>query len=193
MTRHIIYAVLCLLMGFGILFYRQCIKEQIKRKEEKAIQTFFQQKFDFDQESSLKKEETSSQYIAILEIPKIHLQKGLFSIDDSRNHIDFNIKILEESDMPNIKNGHLLLAGHSGIGDHAYFNQLNKLQIGDVIFIHYQGIQYQYTIQTIYEIEKTGILNLKEEYNNTITIITCKMNTNKQLVVNASLSSKKAY
>ena len=62
-------------------------------------------------------------YIAVLEIPTINLKKGLLSINDKYNNVDKNIEILQNSDMPNVKNGLLALAGHSGNSKIAFFNK----------------------------------------------------------------------
>ena len=84
--------------------------------------------------------------------------------------------------MPNQK-GNLILASHSGNTDIAYFKHLDRLNINDIAFIYYKSIKYKYIITNIYEVEKTGYVDIKRNKNKqTLTLITCKKNTNKQTV-----------
>ena len=86
--------------------------------------------------------------------------------------------------MPNIDKGNLILASHSGNSKISYFKNLNKLKINDDVIIYYQGNDYIYKVKNIYEIEKTGkAIILKNNEKKTLTLITCKHNTNKQIVI----------
>ena len=58
----------------------------------------------------------------------------------------------------------------------------------DLIKIDYKGKTYNHKIVDIYDIEKTGKASIKRNHNkSTITLITCRHNTNKQIVVIAEL------
>lgn len=128
------------------------------------------------------KKETPN-YIAVLEIPKINLKKGLFAKGSSSNNVNKNIEILKESSMPDEINGNFILAGHSGSGSVAYFRNLNKLEIGDIAYVYYSGGRYGYKLVNTYEIDKTGKANIIRNANKTtMTLITCKHNTEKQIV-----------
>ena len=64
-----------------------------------------------------------------------------------------------------------------------YFRNLNKLSYGDIATVYYNGRTYNYKLVNTYEIEKTGTAHIKRNgEKNTLTLITCKHNTNKQLV-----------
>lgn len=135
-----------------------------------------------EQQVENKKEEVN--YIAVLKIPKIGLEKGLASKDSYWNNVNRNIQILSESDMPDVEEGNVILAGHSGNSGVSYFRKLNKLQIDDTVSISYQGKEYVYKMVNSYEIEKNGYAHiLRNAEKTTLTMITCKHNTNKQLVV----------
>lgn len=135
-----------------------------------------------EQQVENKKEDVN--YIAVLKIPKIGLEKGLASKDSYWNNVNRNIQILSESDMPDVEKGNVILAGHSGNSGVSYFRKLNKLQIDDTISISYQGKEYVYKMVNSYEIEKNGYAHiLRNAEKTTLTMITCKHNTNKQLVV----------
>jgi len=133
-----------------------------------------------------KKEEKKVEvnYIAVIKIPKIGLEKGLASKDSYYNNVNRNIQILTESDMPDKEKGNVILAGHSGNSSVSYFRKLNKLQNNDEVIISYKGKDYVYRMVNSYEIEKNGYAHiLRNAEKNTLTLITCKHNTNKQLIV----------
>ena len=133
-----------------------------------------------------KKEEKKVEvnYIAVIKIPKIGLEKGLASKDSYWNNVNRNIQILTESDMPDVDKGNVILAGHSGNSGVSYFRKLNKLQIDDKVSISYNGKEYIYKMVNSYEIEKNGYAHiLRNAEKTTLTLITCKHNTNKQLIV----------
>lgn len=126
---------------------------------------------------------TDNEYIGILKITKIGLEKGLVSKNSYYNNVNKNIFILNESDMPDKKNGNVILAGHSGNSRISFFKNLYKLGINDYVSIFYNGNEYKYKVVNLYEIEKTGKANIvRNVEKNTLTLITCKQNTNKQIV-----------
>ena len=140
-----------------------------------------------EEQQEEKKEEVQKvevNYIAVIKIPKIGLEKGLASKDSYWNNVNRNIQILTESDMPDVDKGNVILAGHSGNSGVSYFRKLNKLQIDDKVSISYNGKEYIYKMVNSYEIEKNGYAHiLRNAEKTTLTMITCKHNTNKQLVV----------
>ena len=133
-----------------------------------------------------KKEEpiiNNEQYIGVLEIKKINLTRGFYSKNSRLNNVNKNIQILSLSDMPDIENGNVIIAAHSGNSSISFFKNLPKLNFDDNAIIYYQGKTYTYKLVNNYEIEKTGTANIKRNLNkNSLTLITCKHNSNKQLV-----------
>lgn len=189
--------IFSILVASILLLTDICQQQNIKQIEDEKIEQFFIQERQRNEVDvvEIKNEnielEMNSNYISVVEIPKIQLIRGLFDIEDDRNNIEENIQILKESDFPNVENGTMILAGHSGIGKSAYFNHLDNLQIGDLIFLYYQGTKYVYQLSSCYEIEKTGYFHLSDSNQKTkLILITCKINTNLQLVFISELLSQ---
>ena len=86
--------------------------------------------------------------------------------------------------MPDEKNGNVILAAHSGNGRTAFFKNIDKLVINDEVIIDYKNKTYKYKIIDIYDIEKTGKAKIIRNNNvNTLTLVTCRHNTNNQIIV----------
>ena len=134
-------------------------------------------------------------YVAILEIPQIDLKLGLVDKNSNDNNVDKNIQILDGSEFPNKINTNLILASHSGTSKVSFFNDLNKLSIGDTIYIYYNNYKYKYELNNIYEIKKTGAVDIiRNKDKNTITLITCKNNDdNIQVIYIGYLINKVNY
>lgn len=123
------------------------------------------------------------EYIGILEIKKIKLKRGFYSIDSNNNNVDKNIMVINSSDMPDVNLGNLILASHSGNSNISYFKNLDKLEIGDIASVYYLKNKYDYKLVNYYEVDKIGVVQIiKNNDVNCLTLITCKKNTNKQLV-----------
>ncbi len=120
---------------------------------------------------------------ATLEIPAISLTHDLYEIGDERNDLDKRLIFLNSSSTPEEKKGNVIIAGHSGFGDIAYFRNLYKLKLGNKIYLTYQGKKYTYIIVDMYKVVKTGKVSVKRDSNKkTITLITC-YGTSEQLIV----------
>ena len=141
------------------------------------------------------KHQNTTNYSMIVEIPNIGLKKGLCSIGQECNTVSKNIQILKESDMPNVTNGNLLLAGHNGNSKVSFFNKLDKLKVNDSIYIYYNGTKYEYKLSNYYDIKKTGKAIIhRDNDKTTLVLITCKKNTDdKQVVYIAYLDNKTEY
>lgn len=113
-------------------------------------------------------------YIGYLEIPKISFKRGFYNIDSNLNNVESNIQVIKGSDMPDITNGNLIIAGHSGTGWKAFFRNLYKLEIGDTAIVTYNSLTYTYKITNIYKQKNTGKIAIKRNYDkNTLTLVTC--------------------
>ena len=113
-------------------------------------------------------------YIGYLEIPKIKFKRGFYNIDSNLNDVESNIEIIKGSVFPNVTNGNLIIAGHSGTGWKAFFKNLYKLEIGDEAIVTYGGITYKYKITNIYKEPNTGKVSIKRNHDKTtLTLITC--------------------
>ena len=114
------------------------------------------------------------EYLGVLDIPKINFYKGFYSKTSSLNNVQFNLFVLKESDYPDVVNGNLIIAGHSGNYSNSYFNDLYKLSIDDTVTVHYQGKDYIYKITKIYNEKKTVTVRILRNRNKTsLTLITC--------------------
>ena len=113
-------------------------------------------------------------YIAYLEIPKINLKQGLVSMNSKYNNVDQNIQIIKSSTYPDVKNGNLILAAHSGTSYISYFKNLYSVEIGDISHVTYKNIEYTYKIDSIYTVPKNGNLPIyRDMAKSTLTLITC--------------------
>lgn len=146
------------------------------------------------EKDEIKNEEKANNidYIGYLDIPKINLKQGLVAVDSVYNSVNKNIQIIKESDMPDVLNGNLILAGHSGYGYLAFFKNLYKLKIEDDVKVLYNDYTYIYKIVDIYTVPKTGKIAINRNKNiNTLTLITCTKNDDKtQTVYIAELDKK---
>ena len=140
--------------------------------------------------SNTLKVNTSNDYLAMIEISKISLRRYLYDVNSKQNDVDKNIEILKNSDMPSVKGGNLILAGHNGNTSVGHFKNLHKLVINDEIIIYYNNIKYVYKVSKIYDVLKTGTVAIKRDKSqNTVTLITC-LGNDRQLVVIGYLSSR---
>ena len=126
-----------------------------------------------------KEEYTYEEYAGILDIPKINLYKGFYNKTSNLNNVKFNLYVLKESDYPDITNGNLIIAGHSGNYNNSYFANLYQLELNDTIIVHYKNKDYTYKITKIYNEEKTGTVRILRDRNKTtLTLITCTKDDN---------------
>mgnify|MGYP001625741112 FL=1 len=97
--------------------------------------------------------------------------------------------------MPNIKNGNLVLAAHSGTGRYAFFRNLYKLKINDNAYIYYQGLKYEYEIVKIEYQDKDGTITIsKLEQESYLILTTCdQKDKTKQIVITAKLINTENY
>lgn len=187
----IITGSLILLSGIGLIAYDFYSNKQLDKLEDNALVEFYDTEvedieviIEEPEEKKEVKEQTKIEYIAVLKIPKINLERGLVNPSSYLNNVNYNVQIINGSDMPDVNNGNLILAGHSGNARISYFRNLNKLDLKDTATIIYKNKTYNYKVVDKYEIEKTGEAEIIRDKNkNILTLITCKHNTNKQIVI----------
>ncbi len=128
------------------------------------------------EEEEPKQEETYvyEEYLGIIEIEKIGLYRGFYDKNSSLNNVHFNLYVLPESDYPDVNNGNLMIAGHSGNYNNSYFSNLYKLELNDTINVYYNNNKYVYQITRIYNVPKIGTAKiLRNKNKSVITLITC--------------------
>ncbi len=193
-------------LGTGLLSFEYIEPIVEEHSEKKAIEEFFKEEekneeikeepktVEVKQEEKQEEKQITKpkyQYIAVLKIPKIKLEKGLVEKTSKYNSINYGVEILKESDSPDVINGNVILSAHSGTASISYFRNLDKLSVGDEAIIYYKGNTYKYKFVNIYDIEKTGKAKIKKENNtSTLTLITCRHNTNKQIILIAELQKE---
>ena len=195
----IIMSAFLFFIAISLLVFKYYGLYEKDKQEQNSIELFFEEIPTEKEESEpnlekVEEKENIIQYVAVLEIPKINLKKGLVDKNSKANNVDRNIYTLKESTFPDEEEeSHVILASHSGSGYYSYFNKLNKLKNNDQVFLYYQGIKYIYQIVNIYEVKKTGTVSLRQTTGSDITLITCISGTDKQIVYVGSLEAKENY
>lgn len=195
----IILGIMLIIISVSIFIIRYFYYAKLSEKEEKQIDNFFNQTTVIDNnneidDTSVDDSKTAVNYIAVLEIPTINLKRGLVDKSDPSNNVNSNIYMLEDTILPDENEiSHIILAAHNGNSYVSFFKDLHKLDINDEIYFYYKNNKYVYSIYKIYEVDKTGNISLDKSLNSDITLITCKGNLKKQIVVSATLKSKETY
>ena len=197
-TLFVVIGTFLIIGGTSIIIYDYLNNKNQEKIENEKVDNFFEIEVNEESPIEEEKQETDIQddsldYIAILEIPKINLKRGLYDKNSSKNNVNKNIYFLKETTLPDEQtNSHIILASHSGNSRVAFFNNLKKLKISDEVYFYYKGIKYIYEVSDRYEIEKTGKAFIKNNSTSDITLITCIKN-NKQVVYIATLIEKENY
>ena len=197
----LILSIIFILSGtflIGIKIVKPIIKEQ---EEDKALEEFYKNEIIIDNEidkvdktSSVEEKQEKSksklEYVAVLKIPKIKLEKGIVGKNSKYNSVDYGIEVLDSSDTPDVEKGNIILCAHAGNSKESYFRELDLLKVGDVVMLIYKDKTYQYEIVDIYSIKKTGTAPIRRDRDkSTITLITCIHNTDRQIVLIGNLQS----
>ena len=131
-------------------------------------------------------------YFGYIQISKINLTQGLVKLNSPNNKVNKNIQTIYPSDYPDVENGNLILAAHSGSSSIAYFKKLYLLKNNDQVNIIYNNEKYIYNIVNIYTVPKNGQVAIyRDQYKTTLTLITCTKNDDTtQTVYIAQLNRK---
>ena len=148
-----------------------------------------------EQPKQEEKKTSNYNYIGVLEIPKINIKRGFLNIKDKGNNVNKNLQVIKGSDMPNVKNGNLIIAAHSGNSYISYFKNLYKLSNDDVAYVYFNNIKYTYKVAGKYDAEKNGKVTIhRDNKKNTLTLITCSQtDKTKQIVYILELESGENY
>lgn len=191
----IITGSLLFVIGASLIAYNYLSNRIVNNKEQEALEDFYKEEIIVESTiDTPKKEEVKEQikieYVAVLKIPKINLERGLVDPNSYLNNVNYNLEFIKGTSMPDEKNGNVIIAGHSGSARTSYFKKIDQLSIGDSASLIYKGITYTYKVVDIYDIEKTGKAEIIRNKNiNTLTLITCRHGTNKQIVIICELDS----
>ena len=151
------------------IFYESNEQEEIASQEQEQEQQ--------PEETTEESDTYTDEYIGYLVIPKINLNKGFVDKRSSENDVEKNIMVIEGSNYPDVDKGNFIIAGHSGTGWKAFFNDLYQLNVGDESYVTYKGKRYIYKISNIYKQPKTGKIAIYRDYDKTtLTLVTCTNN-----------------
>ena len=118
--------------------------------------------------------------IGTLTIDKINLSRNIYNINSSHNNVEENVTILNDDE--NL----IVLAAHSGPGYIAYFDDLDKLSLNDIINLTYKNKKLIYKITNIEEQAKDGTIEINKTNTKRLILTTCsKKDKTKQLVITA--------
>lgn len=184
-----IISVINLVIGITLFTYNSVYDYYLNMLDKNKVDNYISNSkikvniVSIDNENTINNEEVNN-YLGVISIPKINLEQGFYDIDNPMNNVDKNIELISNSNMPDVENGTLILAAHSGNDRVSYFNKLYKLNIDDEIEIIYNKSKYLYKLIDIYEVEKTGSITLHNINNITsLVLVTCSnFNDNLQVV-----------
>lgn len=184
-----IISVINLVIGITLFTYNSVYDYYLNMLDKNKVDNYINDSkikvniVSIDNENTINNEEVNN-YLGVISIPKINLEQGFYGIDNPMNNVDKNIELISNSNMPDVENGTLILAAHSGNDRVSYFNKLYKLNTDDEIEIIYNKSKYLYKLIDIYEVEKTGSITLHNINNITsLVLVTCSnFNDNLQVV-----------
>lgn len=198
----IILGSLLIVFGLALTFGRIIYNFTLNKVDEIKVESFFEEKHPTrnvihrknENNNITYKSNNKSGYYAILEIPSISLKRGLVDKNSKANNVNRNIKTLKSSDTPDIVDGNVLLASHSGNSHVAYFKNLYKVNKGDIINIYYNGYKYEYKITDKYNQDKTGVITYVYKNTSMVVLTTCnQQEKGKQIIVIGTLDNKSEY
>ena len=125
----IIGSLILIISGISLIGGKYLYNFCLEKEEDFKIEEFYEEQKEIDtnviEDTTEQKEETKTEskveYVAVIKIPKIGVEKGLCKKGTSCNNVNRNIQILNEATYPDVANGNFILAGHSGNGRTAYF------------------------------------------------------------------------
>ena len=182
----IILSILLILFGIGTLLYSFKDDFKTKVKEKNALEEFYKNEETEEIVNTTIEPDIKTdlyQYVAVLKIPKINLEKGIVGKNSIFNSVNYGIEMIGESDYPDVTNGDVILAAHNGSSSISFFRNLYKLERGDEAHLDYNYKTYKYKLVNIYDIEKNGKALIKSnKLKSNLILVTCKGNTNYQSI-----------
>lgn len=157
-----ILGVIFMVLGFGYHIFNYYLYINDSYNNEKSINAVLADKNENIVDSKYS-------YIGFLEIPSIGLKRGFLDENSKYNDVKYNIEIIDRSE-----NG-IIMAAHNGNSYNSYFEDLKKMELGDVIYVCYNNEKYTYIYSDYYEVAKTGYVDIyRDDTKKNIVLITCK-------------------
>ena len=137
---------------------------------------------NYAKDESIANSYEKNMYYGYLIIPSIDINLGFYDYDNPLNNVDLNIELIDTK----IDNTYLL-AGHSGIGKNAFFNNLKDIQINDDVYLEIAGIINHYKVINIKKEIKDGSISINR-LQDQIILTTCdQIIKGYQLIVEGTL------
>lgn len=125
-----------------------------------------------------------NKYWGYIEIPKLKIYYGFYSLNDQKNQIKNGIEVMSGSSLTSINGSNIVLVAHSGIAYNVLFDRLDVLGIEDEVNLYFNNIKYIYKVKKILKKDKKDILSTIKTNKNTLILITCdKKEKDKNLIV----------
>ena len=185
-NNFLIVGIFIIIIGIIIGIIPIFIKQNKTKAENKKIDDYIESTSIINTSQSELKSNTNidtsninkEEYLLVIEIPKINLRRGVYSLNSKLNSIKYNVQLMKESTMPNLNKSNLVLAAHNGNSKISFFDKLYKLKKDDEVYIYYNGVKYIYKLDKVYDVKKDGDVEVYRDYDKkTLTLITCKRNT----------------
>ena len=161
-------------LGYNVIDKKEKMNENVQK-----ILAYYQE----DNDSFTDEEK----YIGILEIPSINLKRGFYDKTSKLNVLNKNIYYLNESISLENKNSMIILAAHRGNSSVSFFNDLDKLLIGNEIILNFKNKEYKYVFTNKYNELKDGRLNIyRDEEKDSLILITCNKRRSKYQTIYVS-------
>lgn len=126
-----------------------------------------------------------NEIIGVLQIDKLNLINNIYQINSKHNNVEENVTLLKSN------NNLIVLAAHSGPGKIAYFNNLDKLELNDIVNLTSKKEKQTYKVIKIEEQIKDGTIEINKTNNKRLILTTCsKKSKNKQLVITTEIIKK---
>lgn len=110
--------------------------------------------------------------IGKIEIPKIAVELPILATSTEYNMMHGAVHVDGTSMIGEV--GNCGIAAHRGRASWYGFNRLNEIEKGDVIYVHFQGKKFEYTVYDtlVVEPDQTEVLN-RSKTEKVLTLITC--------------------
>lgn len=119
----------------------------------------------------------------VLEISKLGIEVPIIfgeseSIEDMEKALDSGVAHYPSSDLPG-EEGRSLILGHSApfgwpkINYEWVFSDLNNLEKGNEVFVHFEGRRYSYVVQDKYILEKGEEIPSQSQSTSELVLISC--------------------
>lgn len=184
LNKIVLTLLIAITLTFSLLYaYNTIEKINVEKSNTEKVLNYYQ-------ESTHKKvvdKKSEEDYLGILHIPSINLTRGFYKQTSSLNNVNKNIYYVKESIPLEYSSSMLILAAHRGNSKVSFFNDLDKLNLGSLIYLDYKGKRHTYVLSNKYDELKDGHLNIIRKKNkDSLVLITCNKSKKKYQTIYVS-------